>query len=238
MVQGVRSYLVLGIGSALAMPAWIVGFSLLGVGSLARDAGHPAGSAVLSTLLVWAAPAQVILYGSIAAGTALPVIAVAVALSAVRLMPMTVSLMPYVRRPGQGLLAQAFVAHFVTVTAWVDAMRRLPDMEPIGRLPYFLGFAGSCLAVSTGMTLAGYYLAGALPLPLAIGLVSVTPIYFMVSLAAGAKLLADWAAIVLGFLLLPLATEALGRNFDLLAAGLAGGTAAYLIGRRRKAANA
>jgi predicted branched-subunit amino acid permease len=210
-----RSYLLLGIGNALALPAWIVAFSLLGVGSLARDAGHPAGAALLSTLLVWAAPAQVILYGSIVAGTALPVIAIAVALSAVRLMPMTVALMPYVRRPGQGLAAQAFIAHFVTVTAWVDAMRRLPEMEPAGRLPYFLG--------------------AALPLPLAVGLVSVTPIYFMVSLVAGARLIADWAAIALGFVLLPVATVALGRDFDLLGAGLAGGTAAYMIGRRKAA---
>lgn len=233
MGRETRSYLMLGIGSALALPAWIVGFSLLGVGSLARDAGQPAGVAVLSTLFVWAAPAQVILFGSMLAGTALPVVAIAVALSAVRLMPMTVSLMPYVRRPGQGLFAQALIAHFVTVTAWVDAMRRLPGMEPAGRLPYFLGFAGGCLAVSLGMTAGGYFLAGALPLPLAAGLICVTPIYFTISLAAGARIPADWAAIALGFVLLPLATMTLGSDFDLLGAGLAGGSTAHLIGRRR-----
>ncbi len=57
-----------GLGRALALPAWIVGFSLLGVGSLARDAGHPIGAAVLSTILIWAAPAQLILYGTLASG--------------------------------------------------------------------------------------------------------------------------------------------------------------------------
>jgi hypothetical protein len=39
----------------------------------------------------------------------------------------------------------------------------------------------------------------------------------------------------LGFLLLPVATVVLGRDFDLLGAGLAGGTAAYMIGRRKAA---
>src|SRR3954453_24160051 len=40
-----------GVRDALAYPAWIVGFSLFGVGSLARDAGLPAGASVLSTCL-------------------------------------------------------------------------------------------------------------------------------------------------------------------------------------------
>jgi hypothetical protein len=35
-----------GVRDALAFPAWIVGLSLVGVGSLARDVGVPAGVAV------------------------------------------------------------------------------------------------------------------------------------------------------------------------------------------------
>ena len=41
-------------------------FSLIGVGSLAQDVGFPLMVAVLSTLLMWAGPAQVILFGGIA----------------------------------------------------------------------------------------------------------------------------------------------------------------------------
>ena len=45
----------------------------------------------------------------------------------------------------------------------------------------------------------------------------------------------DRAAVVLGFLLAPITTAAAGKEFDLLVAGLVGGTVAYLIGRLRAA---
>ena len=52
------AFLRRGARDALVLPAWIVGTSLLGIGSLARDAGFPAGAAVVSTVFIWAAPAQ------------------------------------------------------------------------------------------------------------------------------------------------------------------------------------
>src|SRR3954464_15432969 len=116
---------------ALALPAWIVGFSLLGVGSLARDAGVPAGTAVLSTVLMWAAPAQVLLFAGLLAGTALPALAVAICVSSLRFLPMTMSILPLLRRPGQRWPVQAAAAHFVAVTAWVEGMGGAPGMPPV-----------------------------------------------------------------------------------------------------------
>jgi len=45
-----------GMRDALSLPAWVVGFGLVGIGSLARDVGYPVEVAVLSTMLVWAGP--------------------------------------------------------------------------------------------------------------------------------------------------------------------------------------
>ena len=67
-----------GIRDALSLPAWVVGFGLVGVGSLARDVGYPVDVAVLSTMLVWAGPSQVIFFASIAAGAAWSAIALAI----------------------------------------------------------------------------------------------------------------------------------------------------------------
>jgi predicted branched-subunit amino acid permease len=223
-----------GVRDALKLPAWVVGFALVGVGSLAQDVGHPLGAAVLSTLLIWAGPAQVIFYGAIAAGVALPLVPAAGCLSSIRFLPMTISLMPLLRRPGQGLLTQLLLAHYVAVTVWVESSRRLPAMPPEQRLPYYLGFANACLVTTATLTGVGWFLSGVLPGPLASGLLFITPIYFTLALAAGARTAVDVAAIGLGFALAPLFGVLVGRAFDLLLTGLVGGTIAYLVGRRRR----
>jgi predicted branched-subunit amino acid permease len=220
-----------GARDALSLPAWVLGFSILGIGSLARDAGFPAGAAVLSTVVMWAGPAQAIFFASVAAGTSLPVIAFAVTLSSVRLLPMTVAILPLLRRPGQGIATQLAAAHFIAVTMWVEGLRRLPPLPGPERVPYFFGFALACLTTCSAATYIGYFLLGALPLPLAAGLLFLTPIFFSVSLVAGAQSIADWAAMLFGAVLTPMFAVLLGRDFDLLAAGLLGGTAGYVIGK-------
>lgn len=226
-----RALVLRGARDALALPAWVVGLSLFAVGSLAGETGLPAGTAVLSTLLIWAGPAQVIFFGGLAAGTALPAVALAVGLSSIRFLPMTMSILPLLRDRAKGTALQLLLAHYVAVTVWVEGQRRLPSMPSGERLPYFLGFANACLGLSAVTTYLGYSLVGALPLPLAAGLLFLTPTFFTLSLAAGARGASDWVAIGAGFALAPLAAALVGRDFDLLAVGLVGGTAAYLVKR-------
>ena len=224
-----------GVRDALALPAWVVGFSVLGIGSLAQDVGHPAGAAMLSTVLIWASPAQAILYGGLAAGTSLPALAIAVCLSSIRFLPMTIAILPLLRHPRQRLVTQILAAHFVAVTVWVESLRRLPVLDPEERLPYYFGFANATIGVSALLTGLGHYLADAVPGAIGAGLLFLTPLFFTISLTAGANRVVDRAAVVLGFLLAPITTAAAGKEFDLLVAGLVGGTVAYLIGRLRAA---
>ncbi len=208
-----------------------MGFSFLGVGSLARDAGYPLGAALASTLFVWAAPAQLILFGTLASGGLVLAAALAVGLSAIRLMPMVMSVWPHLRRPGMGIGRQLLLAHLVAATTWIESMRRLPDMAPAARVPFYLGFASACLGLSFVMTGIGFVLVGALPPALAAGLLCLTPIYFGVSMVGSARTRTDLLAILFGFGLLPLAQRLVGMDFDLLVTGLVGGTAAYGAGR-------
>jgi predicted branched-subunit amino acid permease len=233
-----RRFVLAGARAAAALPAWIVGLSFVGVGSLARDAGHPMGAAILSTVLMYAAPAQLILYTSLADGGIVLAAAIAVAFSAIRLFPMTMSILPYLRRPGQPMAEQFLLAHPVAATIWMEAMRRLPSMEPAGRIPYYAGFALFCTVVCVTFTGLGYALVGALPRPLAAGLIAITPIYFTIAMASGARMLGDWLAIGFGIAFLPAAQWLIGTDFDILAAGLIGGTAAYAIGRTFRTARA
>ena len=227
-----------GVRNAFSLPAWIVAFSFLGVGSLARDAAYPIGAALLSTVLVWAAPAQLILFGTLANGGLILPAAIAVGLSAIRLLPMTMAVLPYLRRPGQGFVSQALAAHLIAATTWMDAIRNLPGLPGGRRSPYFFGFSLSCLTLSFVMTGVGFWLVDALPAALATGLLCLTPIYFTISLTASAVRLSDWLAIALGLGLAPVAQWVVGRDFDLLATGLVAGTAAYLYDRRLRHAEA
>jgi predicted branched-subunit amino acid permease len=224
-----------GMLDAVALPAWIVGVSTIGIGSLAQDVGHPPGAVILSTLLMWAGPAQVALYGGLAVGASLPAIALAASLSSIRFLPMTVSLLPLLRRPGQRTSVQILAAHYVTVTVWVESLRRLPSVPGEHRMSYYFGFANAMLGISCALTLLGYYLAGALSVPFQAALLFLTPAFFTISLSASARNAAQWSAVILGFLLVPFFTAIIGGDFDLIAVGLVGGSCAYLVDRRLRA---
>ncbi|RDJ27591.1 branched-chain amino acid ABC transporter permease [Bosea caraganae] len=224
---GWRRVMLAGMRDALALPAWIVCLSLVGVGSLARDVGYPVGVAVLSTVLVWAGPSQVLFFGSIAAGAAWSAIAFAIGFASLRFLPMTVTLLPLLRRPGQGFFAQALMAHYMAVTVWTESLRRLPAILPHQRVSYYLGFANACILTSSLGTFAGYYLVSALPAPLAAGLLCLTPIFFLSSLVAGIRHGSDAAAVALGFCLAPLCERFIGGGFDLIISGVLGGSLAF-----------
>jgi hypothetical protein len=130
-----------GVRQAAGLPSLVLMASLIGVGGLTRDIGYPMWAGVLSTMLLWAGPAQVLLFGSLAAGASLPAIAVAVSLSSIRFFPMVVSLLPLLRGPAVGTGKLLIAAHFVAVTAWTEGRRLLPGLPVEQRYPFFIGFS-------------------------------------------------------------------------------------------------
>src|SRR6187551_1355445 len=71
----------------------------VGMGALAHEVGFSLWWMTLSTLLIWAAPAQVILISTLNVASLLDV-ALAVTLTSVRFLPMVAALLPTMRRPG------------------------------------------------------------------------------------------------------------------------------------------
>lgn len=212
-------------------PMLFLGLTFLGIGGLAQQAEFGLGPVLLTTILIWAGPAQVIFIGSIMNGLSLPAIALSISLSSVRLLPMCVSLLPWLRPRRPTLWKSAFLVHQIAVTAWVESIRRLPDMPAPARLPWFIGFSQIILAGAIAATIAGYLLAVALPRALAAGLLFVTPVYFTLALVRNSRDAIDWSALAFGFVLAPLARVFLGPGFDLLFVGLVGGTVAWLFNR-------
>jgi predicted branched-subunit amino acid permease len=213
-----------------SVPAAVLFCTALGFGALARDGGFTLGHAIFLAATVNALPNQVVLVDQLARSETLATAALAVTLTAMRLLPMTATLMPMVRadRPRRGL--ELLAAHFAAITTWIEANRRLPGFAPGLRLAHYLGIG---VAISASMVLgtaSGFLLAAGVPATLAAALLFLTPLYFVLSLVATSRSAVDFAAIVLGctlgpifFLLLP--------GLDLLVTGLVAGTIAFLWGR-------
>lgn len=204
--------------------------SYVGFGGLIHDVGFPLAAAVLSTALIWALPAQLLLVGAFAAGTAAPAVALAVGLSSVRLLPLVVTILPYLRGRGgrRGLLFLA--AHYVAITLWVEGMRHLPGLPAEGRRPFYFGLVSVAHGGAVLSTLIGYALAGTLPHALATGLLFLTPISFLLALTRNARDLVDYLSLAFGLALAPVMALYAG-TLDLLWTGLVGGSAAFAVHR-------
>src|ERR1044071_6704942 len=116
--------------------AFVITFTYIGFGAMCHDYGFPVGWAVLSTALQWAGPAQVILVTALGSGTALFEIAVAVALSSVRLLPIVVALLPLVRTERTRAWQLIHPVHYMAVSVWVETMRHAPALPRERRIAF------------------------------------------------------------------------------------------------------
>ncbi len=231
-----RGWMLRGARAAISIPALILTAAFVGYAGLARETGLSLAETLAMTGLIWALPSIVVLTGALSSGMGLIPAGIAVALASVRLMPMTMALMPLVKVPGKTRTWQLLIAsHFVAVTAWVFAMRNLPDLPREGRLPFFVGFGGAVTGFVFCMTGIAYLLVEELPDLVAGALVLLTPVYFLCSLWGASRLGEDKLALAVGLVLGPVFFLYL-PGLDLLWTGLAGGTLAYAgmrIARRR-----
>lgn len=205
----------------------------IGFGALARDLGVTLGQAAFLAGAVYATPAQVVLIDQLGRDASLAAAAFAVTLTGVRLLPMTVTLMPYLRDDGMPRVLAFLASHFVAITAWLEAQRRLPSLPRHLRLSHFLGIGVGTVTATVLGTVFGHAVAGVLPQVLSAALLFITPLYFLLSLLGTARLPVDVAAVVLGAVLGPILFWII-PGLDLLVTGIAGGSLAYVLGRWRR----
>jgi len=215
-----------GALEASGAPALAMGATFLAFGAAVAEAGFGIGWAVACSGAVYGMAGQLVLLGLAPGGAVIPAVVAATAANA-RFLPMAVAIAPLL---GRGT-ARALAIPFIAITPWAAAMRRLPALPEGARLRWFLGFALASWTAALGATAAGHLLAPVLPRPLLAALLFANPLYFALLLAADLGRPGARGAVIGGALAAPLALV-LGPAWGLLAAGLAGGTAAFLIGRR------
>jgi len=206
----------------------------IGIGALAHDFGFSVWWALLSTILVWAGPAQVILISALGAGGSLIEVAIAVGLSSVRLLPMVVSMLPLLKAPGTRAWHLLLPAHFTAVSMWVEALRLLPKQPRENRIAFCNGLGCGYGITASTATVTGFYLAAKLPPLMSAALLFLTPVAFLMSTLRNSRMLVDRLSLAFGLVLGP-AFAWWGVGLDLMWSGIVGGTAAYLVHRFREA---
>ncbi|HET6839558.1 MAG TPA: AzlC family ABC transporter permease [Bradyrhizobium sp.] len=204
----------------------------LGIGALAHDTHFSLAWALASTALVWAGPAQIILISTLGSGATAVQAAIAVTVSAIRLFPMVVSVLPMIRSPKTKRRHLILVAHLTAITLWVECFRFLPHVPRERRIAFIHGLGGGLVGVSLVATTIGYGLAANLSQLFAAAILMLTPLAFLFSTARNCRELADVVALISGLLLFPIAAL-LNSGVDILVSGVVAGTIAYGVHRWR-----
>ena len=225
-----RHWYLRGVRAAISIPGLILASAFVGFAGLAKEAGLTLGQTVFMTGIVWALPGKVVLIGAILSGASLPAAAFAVGLSSVRLMPMVVALVPELKGERTPKWVLYVLSHFVAVTSWVIAMERLRGIPRPMRTTWYAGLGSSLVLGNMAVVAVVILLADRLPPAVSAALFPLTPMYFLTSRGGSARERAGHVAKIFGRVLGPL-FHVLAPQYDLLAAGLIGGVAAYAVHR-------
>jgi hypothetical protein len=106
-----------------------------------------------------------------------------VTVSAIRLFPMVVSVLPLVKTPRTKRRHLVLVTHFIAVTLWVECYRLLPKVPRERRLAFTHGLGCGLVIVCLVATTLGYGLAANLPPLFAAAILLLTPLAFLLSTA-------------------------------------------------------
>ena len=219
-----------GIRNALGVPALLLFSAMTGFGSLAQEQGLSLWISMLSTVLIWGMPGQVVhveLYGL---GAPLIAVALGVAGANARFLPMTLSMMPLLRKAPHHRRWNYLLVHMISINTWAEMRRRGSEIRADRRAAYFLGFAFTCMIAGVVGVVQGYLLFESMPQTVSLCLVFLVPIYF--GLIMSNTLHPPFLlAFLLGALLGP-PMHLLTPEWGLVLTGLSTGTLAYLVRNR------
>lgn len=222
-----------GLLDGFSLPAFMVAASMIGYGALVHSAGLSLAFGVVSTLGIWGLPGQVALIEYMLLGAPLVSMLIGVSLANMRFLPMSMSLAPLFRGSKTGWRLRYLWVQFMSVNTWVGLLRRVPELSPDQRGPFYAGFSTICMIAGAGGVSAGYLMAEAMPFYVTVTLVFLNPIYFafvFAAMRARAGLLAFAAGAVAGppmYILTP--------EWSLPLAGIVAGSVGYFADRLLKA---
>jgi len=213
--------------------AYVLIGNYIGIGALAYEFGFSLPFMVMTTLVIWAAPAQIIVISTLTTATLLEV-AIAVGLSSARFLPMVAALVPVLRTERTRQLALLLPTHLTAISVWVEGMRLCPQLPRAERVPFYNGLGLGLLSAAVLGSVIGHVLAAKLPPLLSTTLLFFTPMAILMSSSRTNATLVDRLAFVLGLVIGPI-LAAQKINLDLMWTGVIAGSIAYAVHRLREA---
>ena len=226
MVSGSGTVMRKALLDALSLPAFILFFTMMGFGSLARGAGFGADMAVVASLLIWGLPGQLAMVELTSTGQGIAAIMFACSLANARFLPMVVSFVPTLARGHASLSRRLLDAQLLSINSWAVCMREFPQIQPEFRHRYYVTFASSILFAAAMGTLIGYHGAILLPAVMVLGLIFVSPLFFALVLSAVPGR-AERFSMIFGCATV-IAANYLFPSFDLLITGVVGGSLGFV----------
>ncbi len=210
-------------------PAIALGASFIAIGALLKNIGFNIQQSILSTVLTYALPGQLVMAESFFIGASLVNIFLAVWLVNARLYPMTVSLMPLLKEASQPRWKYYLSCHFLAVSSWLIMKDRIQTVNQKNRIDFWIGIGVGTWSTAIIATIIGYLLSDYLSKDMVIGLAIVNPVYFACMMIGAMKTKSISTAVILGaisgptlFLLYP--------EWSILIGGTLAGTIAFIVG--------
>ena len=221
--RGFRSIL------ALDSPAIALGCCFIAIGALLKNLGFNIQESIFSTMLTYALPGSLVMAESLLVGASLLNIFLAVWFVNARLYPMAVSLFPLMMHKNQPKWKYYFSCHFIAVSAWLIMKSNYKSIPKEQRIDYWIGIGSATWSVAVLGTFIGFYFSEFLNKEIMMGLAILNPIYFLCMMVGASKTIQITLSVLLGAILGPI-FYFFSPEWSILLGGVAGGTAAYLIG--------
>ncbi len=220
-----------GIRDCLNVPAMGISLTMIGFGAMAQDAGLEILPTLGVTALVWGIAGQVALVDIHAGGGGLVALFVAVALANLRMLPMVVTgLSAATGGRKTSIPTRLALMHTLSISCWTQMMTRVDHVPKHQRLPYYIGFAVTLILSGLIGTAIGHQAGRIVPPEVLAIAVFMTPLYLLL-LISGARQWVNRLSVIFG-IAVGLGFYPLIGDWAVVAAGLLGGTLAFLAGPR------
>ncbi len=195
----------LGLCHLFSIANFASGLSFFGLSIFAQNLGVHLHEIILMTIIVWALPAQMLGLTLYAKDVPTFLLILATSMTSIRMLFMTIDILPRLRLRCAHRITDYVIGYFMSITTWLEYQRLEPTIRKRSqRSGFFLGLGIGQMFYMVCVCAIAYTFSHHIPQTMLITLTFVPATFFYVALFSRAQIHADYWAIGLPSVLLPL----------------------------------